>query len=244
MTRALFVSPHLDDVAFSCGGILAAWAGTGRHCVLLTCFTASASGPAGFALACQTDKGIAPDVDYMALRRAEDIRAAAILGAHEVVHLPFHEAPHRGYGSAPALFGRARRDDQAWRDLRGALAPHVAQADVVLLPQGLGSHIDHRQVRQALAGLTASETWAYRDTPYALREPAAPPDAGERGESIDLERKLDACAAYASQLGFQFGGPARMREALGAFAAAEGRRLGVDGPAEALAPARVGAPVL
>jgi LmbE family N-acetylglucosaminyl deacetylase len=244
VTRALFVSPHLDDVAFSCGGILAAWAGAGRHCVLLTCFTASASAPSAFALACQTDKGIAPDVDYMALRRAEDVRAAAVLGADEVVHLPFHEAPHRGYGSAPALFGRARRDDQTWRDLRGALAPHVAQADVVLLPQGLGNHIDHRQVRQALAGLTAPETWAYRDTPYALREPGAAPPPEERGERIDLERKLDACAAYASQLGFQFGGAAQMRDALRAFALAEGRRLCIDGPAEALAPAHGRQPLL
>ncbi len=98
-------------------------------------------------------------------------------------------------------------------------------------------------MRQALAGLTAAETWAYRDTPYALREPA-PPEAGEHGVPIALERKLDACAAYASQLGFQFGGPAPMREALGAFASSEGRRLGIDGPAEALAPAGVRAPVL
>ncbi len=234
MTRVLFVSPHLDDVAFSCGGTLAAWTAAGRHCVLLTCFTASMAAPAGFALACQTDKGLAPDVDYMAVRRGEDIRAAAALGAPEVVHLPFAEAPHRGYNSARALFGRLRRDDQIWRDLRDALAPHVAQADLVVVPQGLGGHVDHRQVRMALAGL-AAPALAYRDTPYAMRE-RAEARPGERAEPVDLARKLEACAAYGSQIGFQFGGEQPMREALSAFAHAEGRRLGHPGPAEALAP--------
>ncbi len=234
--RALFISPHLDDVAFSCGGTLAAWADAGRCCVLLTCFTQSVVRPAGFALACQTDKGIAPDVDYMALRRAEDRRAAAILGAEEVVHLELPEAPHRGYHSAKALFRGPHREDAIWRDLRELLAVHVAQADVVVVPQGLGDHVDHVQTRLALSGL-GGDRLAYRDTPYALR--AAPaPRPGERAERIPLDRKLDACAAYGSQLGFQFGGEAAMRDTLAAFAAAEGARLGAGAgaPAEALAP--------
>ena len=233
MTRALFVSPHLDDVAFSCGGILAAWTAARRHCVLLTCFTQSIRSPGGFALACQTDKGIPASVDYMALRRAEDERAAAILGVAELIHVPLPEAPHRGYGSARALFAGVRRDDDVWRDLRAALAVQVAQADVVIAPQGLGGHADHLQVGRALAGL-AAETRLYRDTPYAMRA-SAPPRSGERAEPIDLERKLDACAQYASQLGFQFGGERPMREALTTFAHAEGARLGRNGPAEALA---------
>ena len=202
--RALFVSPHLDDVAFSCGGTFAALARQGWQCTLLTCFTASVPDPRGFALACQTDKGIPPGVDYMALRRGEDERAAARLGAAEVVHLPLPEAPHRGYDSAPALFGEVR--DDVWREL----APLLPQGhDLVFLPQGKGGHVDHLQVIRAAdaAGLRGHH---YADLPYDID--GTDGDAGP--VEPDVGAKVDACAAYASQLGFQFGGEARMRERL------------------------------
>ncbi len=202
--RALFVSPHLDDVAFSCGGTLAALARQGWHCTLLTCFTASVPDPQGFALACQTDKGIPPEVDYMALRRGEDELAAQRLGAAEVVHLPLPEAPHRGYGSAPELFGPVR--DDVWRDL----APLLPRGyDLVFLPHGKGGHVDHLHVIRAAreAGLPGRH---YADLPYDLDGTDGDPGPVEP----DYAAKADACAAYASQLGFQFGGEARMRERL------------------------------
>ena len=73
--RVMAVSPHLDDAAFSVGGTLAALAAAGHQVTVLTCFTASVPHPAGFALACQLDKGLPADVDYLALRRAEDAAA-------------------------------------------------------------------------------------------------------------------------------------------------------------------------
>ncbi len=208
MRRALFVSPHLDDVAFSCGGTFAALARDGWQCTLLTCFTASVPEPQGFALACQTDKGIAPSVDYMALRRAEDELAAQRLGAAEVVHLPLPEAPHRGYDAAAELFAGLRDGDEVWRDIAARLP---TGADLVFLPQGKGAHVDHLQVIRAAeaAGLRGRH---YADLPYDLDATDGDPGPVEP----DLAAKVDACAAYASQLGFQFGGEARMRAVRGA----------------------------
>ena len=59
--------------------------------------------------------------------------------------------------------------------------------------------------------------------------------------SETLEAKLDDCVAYATQLGFQFGGEETMRRVLTEFACAEARRLCSTVPsAEALlAPERV-----
>ncbi len=68
--------------------------------MLVTAFTRSVVPAHGFALACQLDKGLAPDVDYMALRRQEDRDAADILRFSAVHWLDLLEAPHRGYGSA------------------------------------------------------------------------------------------------------------------------------------------------
>ena len=65
MSTTLFLSPHLDDVAFSCGATVAKLARDGRA-VVATMFTASVAAPRGFALACQTDKGLPEDADYMA----------------------------------------------------------------------------------------------------------------------------------------------------------------------------------
>ena len=214
--RVVAVSPHLDDAVFSAGAGLARLADAGHDVTVVTCFTASVPDPTGFALACQTDKGLAPDVDYMALRRDEDRAATAVLGAVPV-HLPLREAPHRGYESAPALFAGVRADDLVWQDVREALRPYVA--DLWLAPQGLGAHVDHLQVVHAVAALDRPTAW-WRDAPYVLRVPDAVPSSDLPGglQPVtlhgDQDRRADACACYASQLGFQFGGEPGMRAAL------------------------------
>lgn len=206
MRRLVAVSPHLDDAAFSAGGTLAAHARDGWRVTIVTCFAGNVARPAGFALACQLDKGLAPDVDYMALRRAEDRAACAVIGA-EPVHLPFLEAPHRGYGDAAALFDPARAGDDVAARLAPVLATLVGGADLVLGPLALGDHVDHRAVRAALAEVGPLLLW--EDWPYLDR--AAAPATPARTLSLDAElkaRRLAMCASFESQLGFQFGGRA------------------------------------
>lgn len=219
--KLLAVSPHLDDAAFSAGGTLALRAAAGWAVTVVTCFTGNVARPEGFALACQLDKGLSADVDYMALRRAEDLAACAALGAR-AVHLPFLEAPHRGYGSAAALFGARRADDDASERLRPVLAAVVREErpDLVLAPLCLGNHVDHHVVRGALAGTGPLLLW--EDWPYADRPDVARP--AEAALAVPLtawarERRRAACAAYRSQLGFQFGGAAAMAARIAAIAA-------------------------
>ncbi len=229
---ALFVSPHLDDVAFSCGGLAAVLADAGWHTVMVTVFTRSVVPAHGFALACQLDKGLDATVDYMALRRAEDREAARLLDFAGCRHLDLPEAPHRGYDSAPALFAGLHEDDgigpevaTQLRTLEQALRPAL-----VLAPQGLGNHADHLQVRAAVLDAVRAPTLWYRDTPYAIRHGTDGPPPVLAGLSVlavpvgqGLARKLDAACAYRTQLGFQFGGSAGTRAALHDFAQAEAR---------------------
>lgn len=258
MPVALFLSPHLDDVAFSCGAACAALAARGWNAHLATVFTRTVPDPRGFALACQTDKGFGPEVDYMALRRAEDAAAARALGAASVRWLGHAEAPHRGYASAAALFAGVRPGDGgAWRPVArdvGALVARLAPA-LVFAPQAIGGHADHQHVVRAVAHVAVARAAAgaplavawYRDTPYVIRHPGAAPPApfGDPDtpptecalptDHASLAAKLDACAAYTSQLGFQFGGAGPMREALTALAAGEAARLGAGTHAEVVA---------
>ena len=229
---ALVLSPHLDDAAFSCGGTMARLADAGWRVCLATAFTRSIHPAHGFALACQLDKGLPPDVDYMALRREEDRAAAAALDVSDLRWLDLPEAPHRGYPDAPALFGPAHADDDIWRSLAALIADLVGELEpaVVFAPQGLGNHVDHRQMIRALGHAAPHTPLAfYRDTPYALRIPSASPNVAASGHVMScvgieqaLERKVAAACAYSSQVGFQFGGPEAAASALRTFALQEG----------------------
>lgn len=217
MTTVLAVSPHLDDAAFSAGGTLARLAAAGAQVVVATVFTATVAGPQGFALACQLDKGLGPEVDYMALRREEDLRACAALDA-TARHLPFREAPHRGYGSAPALFSGLRDDDIAADAVGPVLRTLLAELepDLILAPQAIGAHVDHIAVVHALRAAEpgAPVAW-WRDHPYVLRPgtPAEPfSGAFHRLPVVQVELdpaaqavKTAAALTFESQLGFQFG---------------------------------------
>jgi LmbE family N-acetylglucosaminyl deacetylase len=214
--RVLAVSPHLDDAAFSAGATLAALADAGHEVSVVTCFTRSVPGPSGFALACQLDKGLPADVDYMALRRAENDAAMAVLGATPV-DLDLPEAPHRGYTSAADLFAGVHPGDDVWLEVADRLTGLTA--DLWLAPQALGAHVDHLQVLHAVAALDRPVLW-WRDSPYVLRQPDAVPGDALPGGLAPVQlpqlagRRGDACACYASQLGFQFGGEGPMRTTL------------------------------
>ena len=229
--NVLALSPHLDDAIFSAGGLLTTLTDGGHDVAVATCFTASVRRPEGFALACQLDKGYGPEVDYMALRREEDARACRLLGLG-YAHWDLPEAPHRGYDSAAALFAGVREDDAAVvgtlaQHLRDTL--RVFRPEVVLYPLGIGDHVDHVQVIAAAAEVRGDGDGEVRwlrwfDQPYLSRHrgryeevlararpasrladvTAAGRDYGfEPGEGA-LSRKHAACAAYASQVRYQF----------------------------------------
>ena len=233
MPTALFLSPHLDDVAFSCGGTLLrlvddpTW-----RVVLCTVFTESVNGPHGFALRCQTDKGIAPEVDYMALRRSEDAAYADAARVESVWHWQHREAPHRGYESPAELFAGARADDTVWLRVRDDLTALDTELhpDVVFAPQGMGNHVDHLHIIRAVLGVypQGSNVCWYEDTPYIIRNPSARASALLDTLAVltlqrvilpeaVLARKIAGCCAYASQIGFQFGGADGVREKLTNF---------------------------
>lgn len=231
---ALALSPHLDDAVFSCGGTLARLSAAGWRVVVATLFTRSVASPTGFALACQLDKGLPATADYMALRRDEDAAACAIAGA-EVRWMDFPEAPHRGYSSPAALFGPVLASEEIGTAVADTIAGLMAVTTpaLVLAPQGIGGHVDHVVTVNALREhpLAVPVLW-WRDFPYAARtaEPAEP-FAGamsalpECAVTIDVARKRTACGAYATQLGFQFGGPEGLAMALDAAGATEWFRI-------------------
>ena len=193
---------------------------SGWRVAIATVFTGNVEQPSGFALACQLDKGLPADVDYMALRREEDRQACAALGA-EPRHLPLLQAPHRGYDSAAALFDRVLSGDQADGQVRTEFIDLLEEIrpDVVLAPLAIGGHVDHVIVRRSVEEIIdAKRLWLWEDWPYVDRI-GSPDRKIEQSVPISAKAraaKTQACTRYVSQLGFQFGGAKALADRLSA----------------------------
>jgi len=146
------VSPHLDDAALSVPAWLAT-TGRGERVVVVTAFSEG-------------------DALYPT-RRAEDRAALAKLGV-EALHLGLRDAPQRR-GHAPSFRSLILAEDDEAEHADDIEAIHAALLaaitglvpDTVLLPLGVGEHIDHRIIHAAHARL-AERVGFYEDRPYAL----------------------------------------------------------------------------
>jgi LmbE family N-acetylglucosaminyl deacetylase len=169
----LFVSPHPDDVALSCGALVASLLRErGEQAMLVTVYSGPGSSPSltpyqrealGFG---QRPPGLTPKA-AMAERRAEDQAYAAESGA-DLVFLDLPDAVFRGYDSEAALMGPPRMDDLPPVDeIRRQIAR--AKAEKIYFPLGVGGHVDHRLARMAgiiLATELGERLTFYEDFPY------------------------------------------------------------------------------
>lgn len=173
----LFVSPHLDDIALSCGGLVRRLATQGQQVVVATVCTADR--PAGQPLSAAAQHvhwewQLGDDQPY-AMRRAEDEAACAALGATPV-HLGLLDAIYRHDDAGAPLYtsnfigGQVAEHD--WQHffplLKAALQPHMRHAQRIYAPLSIGGHVDHVLVRQAVEEIAGDAPLLfYEDYPYA-----------------------------------------------------------------------------
>jgi LmbE family N-acetylglucosaminyl deacetylase len=224
--RIFVVSPHLDDGVLSVGGIIERAAAMGADVVVGTAFTAdmpSATFASALAeeLHALWDLGPSPYKQ----RRKEDIQAVSGLGAR-VLHGQLLDALYRTdksgsplYPTRQSVFSSPSKVDEigeALRDLyEGWIRDFAPQ--LVLSPLGVGRHVDHQlttnAVRQVASKLSVPVA-LYEDMPSAtglfpVSAPDTVADALERTSwkvlepqdiSVSLKGKVEAIAAYASQI--------------------------------------------
>lgn len=245
---AVFLAPHYDDVALSCGGTVAALAAAPGPPPLVATIFGGAPAPGDLTAFARwqherwgTDGG-----DTVAARLAEERAAADALGC-AARSLPFLDAIYRGdhYLSDDALFGPVHPADAPLLDaLVAAVAalPGLADAGAALyVPLAIGNHVDHQLAYGAGRVLAARgiPVLAYEDVPYALlgeaRARRLAALAGQLGEpalvpiGATLPRRLAAIGAYRSQLPTIFRFTADWAGAVADWARAVG---GAVGPAE------------
>src|SRR3990170_4511885 len=213
MVRHIFLSPHLDDAVFSCGGLIAHQAGLGAGVTVMTlCAGDPRPGqlsPFAEGLHARWGNSVAP----VAARRAEDRIACGRLGA-SVVHLGLPDAVYRRdahgvplYPDEEAIFGRLNpADDLALQSAIDLIRPFVRSEERLYSPIGVGGHVDHQLTRLAAEGLGAL-LWYYMELPYAGRGRDLPigleSPSGRRLVQPLAEEEIEAWAnaafEYASQ---------------------------------------------
>jgi LmbE family N-acetylglucosaminyl deacetylase len=234
----LVLSPHLDDAALSCGGLIARRAALGEPVLVVNVCSGSPppGGPFSPFAAFQHTRWELPADEAVALRRAEDGSALGILGADRL-QLGLLDAIYRmpeAYVDDATLFGPVAEADSLATVVLPALEALVAHFPdaVVYAPLGVGNHVDHQatfQVAAALADAGANIRF-YEDFPYAARPGAVEARLAQIGDTLPLRpaaegfdseigRKIASVAAYASQIATLFGDGERMEWAVAAYAA-------------------------
>jgi len=211
----LFLSPHFDDVVFSCAGLLHFLHLIDAKPVWATVFSSGVKKPTGFALECQTSKGIPEYLNYMEIRFCEDIECAKFLKASSPIRLGFLEAPYREYTSPDMLFGPIRKEDLiiTLPEIEAHLSKLINNLDpnIVFAPLGLGHHVDHRIINKAICAVSKRRKIIfYAESPYILKCSAKALRKLTTNKNAyyydvqDLELiRTTAYSFYRSQLGFQ-----------------------------------------
>lgn len=235
--RHVYLAPHLDDAALSCGGMIAQQAEAGEPVLVVTLCTAAPPGGPYSPLAEEFHREwrLTPAA-VMATRQAEERAALDTLGA-DGFWADLLDAIYRypaAYHSRAALFGQPAADDPllpAARELVASLRERLPEARFYA-PLGVGSHVDHLITRRAALERGGPALGLYEDFPYAAREGALERQLAALGGGLQaratpiaaaLARKVAAIHAYASQLpelaSSQLGRPAPDGEAPAIFAA-------------------------
>jgi LmbE family N-acetylglucosaminyl deacetylase len=236
--RWIYISPHLDDAVLSAGGLIHDQARDGNRVEIwtLVCgFPPEADLPP-FAQVLHFQWGFTSAEETVRSRRAEDERAAAIVGAKAVHFDGFPDCIYRRDGKGNPLYpvdvfvepNPAEADLAA--KMTAALAERLEPEDMLVCPLTVGGHVDHVIVRKAVERLNRPVLY-YADVPYLLNHPEAlgPLTDGGQAEvrkvsSEGIVAWLTGIAAYASQISTLFESPEAMRELMDAYGRA-GLRL-------------------
>jgi LmbE family N-acetylglucosaminyl deacetylase len=229
----VYLSPHLDDAALSCGGAIARHSAAGARVLIVTICTTTPpleGSFSSFAEATHRQWGFSAD-QVVSARLHEDSLAMEYLGA-DSLWVGMLDAIYRqpaDYINDATLFGTPAADDSLLPSLKAfihALRDRVPRA-TLYAPLGIGNHVDH-QITYAAARAGAGDAIAfYEDFPYVTK-----PDALNRRlhaleesfvtSTLDIDatlaRKIGAIAAYASQISSLFGDVEAMRRQIRDYA--------------------------
>ncbi len=210
----LYLSPHADDAALSCGGQIAQLARRGERVTIFTVM--GGEPPVGFTPTTFTEEVQARwglGSNPVSARRQEDESAARLLGV-AIKFGPYPDAIYRidsktgqpVYVDDATLFGFIQPNDPVLDIKRAAVIQAIVKlfdletGDAVHAPLGVGRHVDHQLVREMAKSLARwrphNPVYFYEDYPYA-REGEAAVQAALSALEMDVQRVIHPLDAEA-----------------------------------------------
>ena len=237
---SIYLSPHLDDAALSCGGQIFQQTAAGKRVLIVTI---TAGDPAVTTVSTYAQSLHARwelVVDAVAARRQEDIAANQILGA-ETLHWSVPDCIYRYdpdtgapfYVSDPDIFGEVNPVETSLINQLAQQMVALPAANRVYAPLTIGHHVDHQLTRTAAElAFGVQQLVYYEDYPYAEQ-----PGARERVIAVnqsqwhaevmplneaDVKAKIEAIFAFKSQLSTFFDSRQHLEQRVRDFTATVG----------------------
>jgi LmbE family N-acetylglucosaminyl deacetylase len=172
----IFISPHLDDVSFSCGGIVHQLSKSGNKVQIWTIFAGdppSAHYP-DFASSLHHRWKLTRDI--VKVRRNEDLASCEILGAN-AVHFSYPDCIYRIFENNQPVI---QKETDLYQEVLGnqrllineisnQLKSATQPDHILVAPLSIGNHIDHRIVNKSVNKVENDLIYYYTDYPYNLK---------------------------------------------------------------------------
>ncbi|MBE2220260.1 MAG: PIG-L family deacetylase [Anaerolineae bacterium] len=214
----IYLAPHLDDAALSCGGQIHQLTAVGKPVLIVTIMAGDPPEDVVYSdfareLHERWDLAVAAE----AARREEDAAACQILGA-DFVHWSIPDCVYRMHPKTGLPLY------PTWEDVVTAVHPaefqliqtlatrmaHLPPTDRIVAPLGVGNHADHLVTRQAAELCFGAKLCYFEDYPYVQEEGAItaviPANTSTWQchtiplNATDISAKIKAIIAYKSQL--------------------------------------------
>lgn len=234
--NAIYLAPHLDDAALSCGGQIYTKSKNGEKILIVTIMAGDPPTDVIVGHAVELHERWEIKNDVIATRRAEDTVACKILGA-DYVHWQIPDCIYRFvpetnipfYPTWPEIIGKIHPQEIGLVQNLTKQFSKLPTADRVLAPLTIGNHVDHQIVRQAAELCFIDNLFYYEDYPY-VQTTGALDKVIPKGSSSwmatqiplsakALQIKADAITAYKSQLSTFFNGRNDLEQQLNSYAA-------------------------
>ncbi len=211
----IYLSPHADDVALSCGGLVWEQASAGEKVTVWTICAGDPPDPPFSPFAEMLHRRWQTGPDAVQHRRQEDCQSCARMGASveqfslpDCIYRQDAEKTFFLYAAEEAILGPIHPAEAPLVEtLRAEIERRIPPQASLVCPMSLGGHVDHR-LTFAAASRYSGNLWFYADFPYILRareQLAEKEAAGWRKtvfsvSSAGLSAWQDAVAAHASQI--------------------------------------------
>jgi LmbE family N-acetylglucosaminyl deacetylase len=227
--RWIYISPHLDDAILSAGGLIhdQVQAGLDVEIWTMTCGSPRDGELSPFAQVLHHVWGASSAADLLAMRIAEDVRAASIVGA-KPVHFDFLDCIYRRGKGGEWLYSDVfvpphEVDVNLPTQISEAISARLQSTDQLVCQLALGSHVDHVLVRRAVEQLHRTLLYI-ADIPYLFKSSAELETQtsgmvakAHRITDSGLRLWLEACSAYKSQLSGLFDNLADMESKISQY---------------------------